>query len=454
MELKNYAMPIAALLAVIIAGYGIYIVGMDLLAGGDHEETGGAERIFLAALEKRANYSIYTYEENVSAEGDYPFTSRMVEGAGFALVKSKNALFEKSAYFNSTADVFCVSFGGKTDCSFVSANSTLRLATEPMRSLLFSKSAKKDFEMKKLYVNKSIIKFLGEPQNATMRGKECQDVKFTLDYSKLTLQDLNDIGMSPGDPMLLYFRNHTLEYCIDNESNILRVKWTYYYLGEKRASETTLAEAKWGSASPSEFGFPALANESETENLYLDALSARKSLLACAQNQSTKDGCIRTYAVQNSAPDICLLAGTLKDKCILTLAPGMLRTDLCGKVDNSSLRDDCWTEMAARKNDSSLCANVADAAKKGYCLSLISQNASKDECGNDSGCFTAGCSGQLCVPESGKGIITTCEYRPEYACLNLTRCGCSAGKCAWEQNANYSQCLADVGKNATADKTA
>jgi len=69
------------------------------------------------------------------------------------------------------------------------------------------------------------------------------------------------------------------------------------------------------------------------------------------------------------------------------------------------------------------------------------------ECVTDADCDVAGCSGQLCATaEEAPGIITTCEYREQYDCLQLTSCGCIEGKCAWAQTEEYASCLEDYQK--------
>jgi len=70
------------------------------------------------------------------------------------------------------------------------------------------------------------------------------------------------------------------------------------------------------------------------------------------------------------------------------------------------------------------------------------------ECTQDSDCATAGCSGQLCVPVDGADkIITTCEYREEYSCLQFSTCGCIDGECGWARYDEYASCLDDIAKN-------
>ena len=59
------------------------------------------------------------------------------------------------------------------------------------------------------------------------------------------------------------------------------------------------------------------------------------------------------------------------------------------------------------------------------------------------GCAVAGCSGQLCVSaEEAGGIVTTCEFRAEYACYREASCEPQAnGKCGWTQTTELQACL-------------
>lgn len=61
------------------------------------------------------------------------------------------------------------------------------------------------------------------------------------------------------------------------------------------------------------------------------------------------------------------------------------------------------------------------------------------------GCAVAGCSGQLCVSADEAGdIVTTCEYRAEYACYREASCEPqSDGKCGWTQSAALQRCVAN-----------
>src|SRR3990167_3236644 len=67
------------------------------------------------------------------------------------------------------------------------------------------------------------------------------------------------------------------------------------------------------------------------------------------------------------------------------------------------------------------------------------------ENGNSTICVVAGCSGQLCVSAEEAGdIVTTCEYRAEYACYGEASCEPQAnGKCGWTETTELKQCLAN-----------
>lgn len=76
---------------------------------------------------------------------------------------------------------------------------------------------------------------------------------------------------------------------------------------------------------------------------------------------------------------------------------------------------------------------------------LADQPSSSDGTGiSANGCAVAGCSGQLCVSaEEASTIITTCEFRAEYACYREASCEPQAdGKCGWTETPELQQCLA------------
>ncbi len=64
------------------------------------------------------------------------------------------------------------------------------------------------------------------------------------------------------------------------------------------------------------------------------------------------------------------------------------------------------------------------------------------ECYTDADCMVAGCSGTLCVPrDEQRGIVTTCEYKEEYACFANDNCLCVHNKCNWQGSELFRRCV-------------
>lgn len=90
------------------------------------------------------------------------------------------------------------------------------------------------------------------------------------------------------------------------------------------------------------------------------------------------------------------------------------------------------------------CVEIAGCDGAGHALFAdvaSCQAACLPECVAHEDCKPTGCSGQLCAATD---MVTTCEYRPEFACYaepGVTQCGCFAGQCAWEPTEKLAACL-------------
>jgi hypothetical protein len=58
----------------------------------------------------------------------------------------------------------------------------------------------------------------------------------------------------------------------------------------------------------------------------------------------------------------------------------------------------------------------------------------------DQSCYVGGCSAQICSDQ--EGVISTCEWRDEYACYQTATCARQAdGSCGWNETAELTACL-------------
>lgn len=61
-------------------------------------------------------------------------------------------------------------------------------------------------------------------------------------------------------------------------------------------------------------------------------------------------------------------------------------------------------------------------------------------------CFVGGCSSQICSGSpDAVDMVTTCEFRAEYACYRLTKCErqSETGKCGWTPTVEFISCLSN-----------
>ena len=66
-----------------------------------------------------------------------------------------------------------------------------------------------------------------------------------------------------------------------------------------------------------------------------------------------------------------------------------------------------------------------------------------------SSCNIGGCSGQVCSDRPPEDIVTTCEWREEYACYREATCERQAdGECGWTETPELQECLATAGDGA------
>ncbi len=57
-------------------------------------------------------------------------------------------------------------------------------------------------------------------------------------------------------------------------------------------------------------------------------------------------------------------------------------------------------------------------------------------------CVIGGCSDQICQDASEEPAMTTCEFRPEYACYRSAKCERqTSGKCGWTETPILTSCL-------------
>ena len=69
------------------------------------------------------------------------------------------------------------------------------------------------------------------------------------------------------------------------------------------------------------------------------------------------------------------------------------------------------------------------------------------ECQTDNDCIKEGCSGTMCQTKNTEQVMTTCEWKEEYACYKQIACGCINNKCAWDKTEEFDTCIEEARKS-------
>ena len=111
--------------------------------------------------------------------------------------------------------------------------------------------------------------------------------------------------------------------------------------------------------------------------------------------------------------------------------------------------------MAGCTKELKICPDGTSVGRSGpYCEFDACPNISISTTPGSSSCMVGGCSGQLCGEETEiNSMMTTCEYKEEYACYKLSTCERQAdGKCGWSYNPEFNKCMFNAQANPEGPK--
>ena len=448
---KNLGYALASIAVVIVVAAGVYYLagmfgGTEPLWGHEghdgHEEGHDAtEELLLAAIGQPVGAPEYTYKYKETSSEGYGADVTVSGKGGWGYVEKVDKLHGRKLYINDANRTLCLQFRGVEKCHNMNGTLFMPLALN-LEALVFEDSAiERRAEHVESMMGKGGIMVDEHTEEKVVNGHNCTEVKYTLDYSKLTVSELRDMGLSPDDPMLLISKQYNYTLCIDPHTHQLwEQKMEYSDLGVPKWTALEVQSQDWEHAEP--FEVPqGLVEEPELYNHYYAMSSASDAYFKClGMNESAK--CVYEVAVTYALPSLCPETGDKQDACYVNIGLALGDDSLC-EMASSGIRDVCYYEFAYKFEDPAYCDSIANATMKEECVATV---YGETECTSDTDCATAGCSGQLCVPSvDAEGTVTTCEYLPEYDCLRLTSCGCYDGKCQWRQTEEYLACMAGMG---------
>lgn len=445
---KNVLYPLISVMAVVLVVAGVYIAA-DALGGtqphhGEHheDESAAAMELFFKAVQKPIGGGDYIYSYEEVQDSGYRTEVTISKKGNSSYAMRKDAISERHAYFSGNETIVCIRHGDEEECAEVGADSIFAGYALSLRNLLHDEDGS---QVMKMHYQKLVeyggMEFGGSTTGKVVGGNNCTEVSYSVDYSRLTVAELNEIGLSANDPLLLRSREYRFTMCISPDGEIWHKAVSWVDLGEDAWIESTTTEAVWGRGM--EISPPGeLSSDAELHTLYKKVADLAGEYLTCLAGEG-KERCMANLAIAYRETALCAEAGEHMDFCYINAGLQAGDPSVCGKVSPGEMRDACYIEFANLLGDGSFCEMITDAEIKEQCEGLnLTASAGDGECRVDADCARAGCSSQLCVPAaSAADVVTTCEYLPEYACLAHTSCGCVDGTCAWRQTPDYLNCL-------------
>ncbi len=335
------------------------------------QERSAGAKAFLALLGKVSSFP-ETYEmvfdENVS--GIMNEVGLMSFGANKSAVL-KTQYDTRRIFWVEGGIIACEKIEGKDElCAGVSGNGSIAaFAAQVERTFVNREGATADLQRDNRLVDLGVLTFPAAPLQENMAGRDCTRITYQLDYSHLTLKQMQELGVNPGDPVISAFKNFKVTECLDAElGSPLSIDVSYQYLGQPISFSRKVT--KITTPLPGNVKLPqTLSPEAALAKEFGEAELAVSIYAGCgALAGQEADLCFRQQAVQNNAPQYCdkSLNSTVKYQCYHIIAAVNGKPELCKNAGN--LADDCYASVAAVTKNSAYCGMIANKTINADCV--------------------------------------------------------------------------------------
>ena len=331
--------------------------------------------LLFSYLEKMGNTSDCSLSYEETKTNDIKQEIELVSKNESRFMSTKTLVDEKKVY-KANGDYFvCEKLaGGEEHCALLKNSSILiSYAYGIDGQFLDAQSAAKKRKNNELLISKGVLSFSGGVDEKEINGIPCSFINYSIDYGKLSISDLNELGLSPADPVISVFSNYTVSICINNDTGIpVETALSYVYAGKQLLFKRTLLSSSL--PSKQEINVPSNLTDESTVEYYYDTANGYISDVTKCIRDADRDGCYLTMAITNGLSGVCdeIKNDTKRDRCLIALVHNEADVALCEKV--TTLKDDCFAEAAVKFGNKDLCANVTNETLREQCISAIEGN--------------------------------------------------------------------------------
>ncbi len=369
MDSKDILFTLLALILFLAAAYYIAQYGLSISPEhdehGDHGEPNEAELLYFKSLEfdPGDNYS-KTYSMN--SDGLEKKLTLVVNGEEKYLELS-TAFHKERIYYLKNETTMCLDFGSDSICSNPVSLELTNHLTSMERNFISLESNHAEKERDEFLLEKGGLHFSDHIHKSDNFGQSCDLFESSIDFKKLSLHDLSEIGLNQNSPEVSIYSNYSTTFCITEKGEQLFKNFTYFIAGfEKYTIKSLINSSEAVTISLPE----ELQNETELKSLYDEILSTKTSFYQCIYDEDS-EGCFKEKAVYSNEEYYCTLAGSQKDNCYNTVGTALLDVGICAEISNQSKKDDCHFGVAIGLEDVLICELIEDESSIESCETLL-----------------------------------------------------------------------------------
>ncbi|MBU0591787.1 hypothetical protein KKG55_02830 [Candidatus Micrarchaeota archaeon] len=318
--------------------------------------------ILMKGVEFGTGFANYTYSYKEVSDG-YETRYMLVKNGNGSMVEVKNPLSTKKIYFLENETIFCIKYSAEEKCSSVRTDTRMNNYLNSIQVKFFSDDQiTKNSNNVNYLIGHGYLLLQPTIEEKTVDGSPCKQIEYTLDYNNISLAEAARFGIGSNSPKLF-----AMTMCVDdNTGHLYQSTLTYEFEGRVHASTSELISLQTDGT------YTIIAPENMTNDAVDSFYAEREQHQKMAACYTTKSGneldiCIQKIALNTHRTDLCEYAGSMRDRCLVSIVPLTKDEEICTAINDQSFKDDCYTELAGAYKNNTYCESIQNMTKVDFC---------------------------------------------------------------------------------------